>query len=141
MEKILVATDGSANSKRALIEAKKYAENLDSTITIVNVVKPLSYTTLGYQAIDIQPHCTTFREIGASILKESLKFCDDFEGEVNTILREGSPAEQILQEAEEGNYDLIVMGNRGLGVFSKTLLGSVSTKVLNHTKRNVLIVK
>ena len=45
------------------------------------------------------------------------------------------------KEAKEGDYDLIVMGSRGQGAFSKALLGSVSKKVLNHAEKNVLIVK
>ena len=141
MKKILVATDGSDNSERALLEAKKYAEYSTADLTILSIIKPLGYTTLGYQAISIDETNQTLEEIGESLLKESLALFENFKGKVNAKLRRGSPADEILNEAEEGDYDLIIMGSRGLGAFSRTILGSVSNKVLNHTRRNVLIIK
>ena len=60
---------------------------------------------------------------------------------VHLIVKTGDPANEILTVAEEGTYDLIIMGNRGLSRFSKTFLGSVSNKILNHAKTDVLIVK
>lgn len=141
MEKILVATDGSANSERALLEAKKYAEHSGGNLTILNIIKPLGYTTWGYQTISIEETNETLEKEGEKLLKNSLQLFEDFKGEVNAKFRRGNPADEILNEAEEGDYDLIIMGSRGLGAFSRTILGSVSNKVLNHTKRNVLIVK
>jgi nucleotide-binding universal stress UspA family protein len=50
-------------------------------------------------------------------------------------------AEDILNEAEEGNFDTIVMGRRGLGMAKALLLGSVTQKVVHNAKgRAVAIV-
>ena len=70
-----------------------------------------------------------------------MKYFDDFEGKVNTLLKAGDPADVIIKEAEEGEYDILVMGSRGLGTFSRAMLGSVSNKVLNHVGINVLVVR
>ena len=53
----------------------------------------------------------------------------------------GSPAEEIVNVAEDRGCSLIIVGNRGLGAFSRTLLGSVSNKVINASKISVLVVK
>lgn len=140
-KKILVAVDGSDNSERALLEAKKHGEAFGAEITILYVLEQ----SFGLTSSNAKPvkskEGMTREEAGEATLKESLKLFEDFEGEVFTTLRNGDPADEILEEAAFGDFDLIIMGNRGLGVFSRTFLGSVSNKVLNHTKTNVLIIK
>jgi nucleotide-binding universal stress UspA family protein len=57
-----------------------------------------------------------------------------------TLVRLGRPAEEIVRRANEGGYDLIVMGARGRGAATSILLGSVSHGVLNQSPGAVLIV-
>lgn len=133
-KKILVAVDGSDNSERALIEARKHGDAFGAEITILTVLNQSSAKSPGKRD-------QNWEETGQVILTESLKLFDDFKGEVITTVRNGDPADEILEEAEFGDFDLIIMGNRGLGIFSRTFLGSVSNKVLNHTKKNVLVIK
>ncbi len=140
MEKILVAVDGSENSERALIRAKNYGEQVNGDITILTVVDPVALGRYRYSELSTQD-IDALKSAGATVLAESVKILDDFEGDVETILKTGSPADEILKEAEQGDYDLVVMGSRGFGVFSKSILGSVSQKILNHTETNVLIIK
>lgn len=137
---ILVAADGSDNSERAVIEAMKYAEIFDADVTILTVVKSIILDHYAYLEPPKKEENEKLEKAGKVILDESLKIFAGFEGEVETKLRKGNPADEILQEAEEG-YDLIILGSRGLGVFSRSFLGSVSNKVLNHTDLNVLVVK
>lgn len=54
---------------------------------------------------------------------------------------EGPPREIIVDEADKWGADLIVMGSRGLGAWSRVLLGSVSNAVVHHAKCSVLIVR
>jgi len=61
--------------------------------------------------------------------------------EVNTILKKGHPAEVICQVAEEGQFDFVAMGSRGLGGIKELLLGSVSNRVVHCAKCSVLIVR
>ncbi|OLS03230.1 universal stress protein [Tissierella creatinophila] len=141
MKKVLVTTDGSDNANKALLEAKRMATALDANIDILYVVKYLvknSYLRIErYTPEAIED----LKKMGQEILDDSLKYFDDFKGEVNTKLKAGDPAEVIIEETEKEDYELVVMGSRGLGTFSRTMLGSVSHKVLNHVDTNVLIVK
>jgi nucleotide-binding universal stress UspA family protein len=56
-------------------------------------------------------------------------------------VRQGAPANEILQAAEELHADLIVMGSRGWGQLKAMLLGSVSEHVLHHATCPVLIAR
>jgi nucleotide-binding universal stress UspA family protein len=53
----------------------------------------------------------------------------------------GSPADVIVDEAEDNGADLIVVGTRGLHAGRRLLLGSVSTKVVHHAPCDVLVVR
>ena len=141
MKKILVTTDGSENSERALIEAKEYAKCTGGEVTILTIVEYLviqPYVSVEYP---VMPDNEELEHVGESVLENSLKLFDNFKGEVKTKLRRGNPADQIIREADSEDYDLIIMGSKGLGTFSRTILGSVSNKVLNNSKKNILIVK
>jgi nucleotide-binding universal stress UspA family protein len=60
---------------------------------------------------------------------------------VSTVVRSGSAAQAILERAETGEHDPIVMGSRGLGVAGSLLLGSVSRAVLAHSRVPVLVAR
>lgn len=141
MKKILVTTDGSENAKRALLEAKKFATALDAEVDIINVMEYIvlsPYSTVKYPAMPVDKDS---KEIGKKILEEALELFDDFEGKVNTRMEKGDPGDVIIEAADKEDYYLIFMGSRGLGTFSKAILGSVSNKVINHVNTNVLIVR
>jgi len=53
----------------------------------------------------------------------------------------GQPADEICKKAKDGGYDLLVMGNRGLGEIKGYLMGSVSNRVIRHAVCPVLIVR
>ena len=76
-----------------------------------------------------------------AILKEAEEIFEGFTGKMNTVYKVGDVVDVIVKFAEEGGYDLVVMGSRGLGAFSRTLLGSVSDKVIHHINTSVMIVK
>jgi nucleotide-binding universal stress UspA family protein len=61
--------------------------------------------------------------------------------EVETVVREGYPATVILEEAEERNADLIVIGTRGLSGLKHLLLGSIAERVVQKASCPVLTVK
>lgn len=64
-----------------------------------------------------------------------------FGSKTTTKLLIGDPADMILRESVEGSFDLIVIGSRGLGSVKEFILGSVSYKVVSHSKIPVLVVK
>lgn len=138
MKSILVATDGSENSKKALMEAKILAKWSDSKITIINVESNIPAYIQGDQVDTITKSATEHQN---EILEEALKIFQDFSGEVDIVRRKGKEGEEIIKEAEKEDYDLIVMGSRGQGGFFRAILGSTTNKVLNHVSKNILIIK
>jgi len=60
---------------------------------------------------------------------------------VSTKLVEGRPSDKIIETAEKGNFDIIIMGSRGLGGIKEFFLGSVSDRVADEAACPVLIVK
>jgi nucleotide-binding universal stress UspA family protein len=56
-------------------------------------------------------------------------------------VRTGDPALQLEQGAEENGADLVVVGARGHSAAHRLLLGSVSTRLLHHARRPVLVVR
>jgi nucleotide-binding universal stress UspA family protein len=75
------------------------------------------------------------------VLHKTEAFLKEKGVKVVTRLGKGNPAEIIIETAAEGNFNLIVMGSRGLGGMKELLLGSVSHKVVQLAKTSVLIVK
>jgi hypothetical protein len=56
------------------------------------------------------------------------------------LVETGNAADRILHHAGTGNYDILVMGNRGLGLIQATLMGIISRKVLQSSPIPVLVV-
>ncbi|RVU53811.1 universal stress protein [Anaerosphaera multitolerans] len=140
--KILIPIDGSKISQKAVATAKKIGEKFDAKLIILTVIPETSiieqYPSNFPYTLEIEKANTERAEYVLSDVEKELA---DYPYEVQTIYTSGNPSQQITKFAEEQNVDLIVMGNRGLGAFSRTLLGSVSNKVLNHSNVSVLVVK
>jgi nucleotide-binding universal stress UspA family protein len=121
---ILVGYDGSVQSKKALKEAITIAKNFSGFIKVVNVYEK------GKK-----------KEAEAAILVAE----QDLEQEKvahDSLLALGSnPAKTLVIMAKQGNFDLIVVGCRGLGRKVSILLGSVSKQVVNNAYCNVLVIK
>lgn len=60
---------------------------------------------------------------------------------VETSVRSGDYADEILDAANDFSADLVVLGSRGLGLVASTVLGSVSQKVLHNAQTSVLCVR
>lgn len=139
-KKILVPVDGSQDSYCALKEGELLAQAFDSKLIILTVLTDTN-------VIEHYPGnflSTDFKKVqeqrGQKILDKALATID-YKGDVETCVRVGRASEEILKCSEEKEVDLIVIGSRGLGGFSRTLLGSVSDKVLNAAKVPVLVNK
>lgn len=137
MKKILVPVDGSDYSQKAIEEARKLANGWGAKTVLLYVSDIGKYATTIYKAY----HVEKFIARGGEILDEIADKLEGFEGEVEKLHLVGNAAGEILRVSEEEDFDLIVMGNRGLGGFSRALLGSVSDKVVHHSGISVLIVK
>jgi nucleotide-binding universal stress UspA family protein len=59
----------------------------------------------------------------------------------SVTVRRGDAADQLIAVADANDADLIVLGSRGLGTWSRLLLGSVARKVVQHARQSVLVIR
>jgi nucleotide-binding universal stress UspA family protein len=57
------------------------------------------------------------------------------------LLKAGNPAEEIINAAAEGRFDVILVGVRGMGAVRRFLIGSVTDRVVRHATVPVLVVR
>jgi nucleotide-binding universal stress UspA family protein len=142
MNRILIATDGSAAALQAVELGLELAEEHHAQVTFVHVapgadVLPVAgFAMAGLVSV---PH--ELDEHDRESLDEALELAEERGIPALTRLLVGSAARQIVSYANEIDADLIVIGSRGLGAFEGALLGSVSRAVLRDAKRPVLIVR
>lgn len=140
MKKILVPTDASEYSRRALEAALEFARKFNAEIELLYVMrKPIAYDSSSNIYI-ISPE--QIEKEGNLVLETTLEGIDI--GDVRVIKKKSEaakPAKLILEEIENEKIDLVVMGSHGYGTIAGSILGSVSQHVLHNAKCPVLIVK
>ncbi|SHH47836.1 Nucleotide-binding universal stress protein, UspA family [Anaerosphaera aminiphila DSM 21120] len=135
--KILVPIDGSKISETILETVEEIGEKFRAELILLNVINDINLQT-GFYSNDLYEYES---DKSQEILSEAKEELSDYPYKVSLVSKNGKAYEEIIKLADEEDVDLIAMGNRGLGAFSRTLLGSVSNKVLNHSNKSVLIVK
>jgi len=136
MKKILVAVDGSTASVHAARKALELADALRAEVTLVHVEEPV--VTAGEMAwMPDLPERQLLR--GADILRELARAVE--RPMLKTVNKLGSPAEAIADLAEEGNFDLVVAGNKGRGAVARVLVGSVADRLVHICKVPVMVVR
>lgn len=152
MEKILVAFDGSEESKRALADAIKLAKAFDCFLTIIHVagqtiVGPVISSSAATHSGESQGALLPLPENMRNLMtKEALQSLSQAKEDVERLWHKidfaivfGDPAKEIVKEANKG-YDLVVIGYRG--VRSSILsLGNVAEKVVKSSPCSVLVIK
>lgn len=139
MKRILVAHDGSKLSDNALKKAVEIAIKFESSLTVLAVVPELYLTELSdadrSRIMNVLQEETqkTMEKIRVSLSNKQL--------DSKTIIRQGPPAEKILETAQKMKVDLIVTGSHGRHGAKKFLLGSVSSKLVDYSTCPVLVVK
>jgi len=81
------------------------------------------------------------RQEGSDAILYAKKVADGMKINYEGLVVEGDPASTILEFAEQNKIGLIVMGTLGKGGLERFLLGSVTDKVVKHSKTSVLVVK
>jgi nucleotide-binding universal stress UspA family protein len=136
--KILVAVDGSESSRNAFRQACRIARDDKSWITVLTAI-PIFQDQ--FDVLSMKEKVTrTLLEEGEKVLTGIIRLAKEEDTIIRPMLKEGSPSEMILDAAEEGNYDLIIMGRRGMSRIERALVGSVTASVISHSSRDVLIV-
>jgi len=137
IERILLPTDGSAFSERAAEYALGIADKFKSTVIAAHVVEMSAPKQLDVASLDREA-----ARRAETCFKSIMEKAEEGDIEVETkVLISRSIGEAIIEELEEGNYDLVVMGTHGLSGVKKLLLGSVSEAVVHHTTKPVLLIK
>jgi nucleotide-binding universal stress UspA family protein len=152
MEKILVAVDGSADSKKALNYAIELMKKCDGKITIINVYSTVVPQTQPIDGLSTPAMSGTSAALaakiaedaklrGEQILVEAERFAKELDVQVEKVLREGDAVNEIVAEAKAGNFNLVVVGHRGMSKLREFFLGGVSEGVSHKAPCSVLIVK
>jgi nucleotide-binding universal stress UspA family protein len=154
INKILVAVDASEPANKALDFALDLAETYSAELTIFNVYQPITpLFNFPSMSISGSPPVVTpittaafskelkaqHEKVLSEALKKAVRIKPDLK--VSTMLREGRPSDKIIEAADEGKFDLIVLGSRGIGRIKEIFLGSTSDRVADEAMCSVLIVK
>lgn len=149
MKKILVPVDGSKTSQKAAERAVLLAKHFDSEINFITVVKKPNDDKYSIFGLNVEnAFKINQKEMLKQLIYQETKMLNiiirniDCEGlKVNKeILTGKSVYEEIIKTAKEGNYDLIVMGKRGLSAMDRFFIGSVTQRVLAGSPCPVLII-
>jgi nucleotide-binding universal stress UspA family protein len=141
---IVVGTDGSATASEAVRQASELAQSVGAKVYLVSAYEPVPEGRLRderEQVPDDLQWMVNPREDVESTLEEGAGSISGSGVEVETMAREGDPADAILDVAEEKGADLIVVGNKGMTGAKRFLLGSVPNKVSHHAPCSVLIIR
>ncbi len=142
MYRILVTTDGSQHSERTIKETIKIAKPMGAAVTVLAVAEEGEHSYFSNIPIDVISTVKKDREKFFSEAADTAKNLLEQSGiEVKTVILEGNPADIICSYSEKENFDLVIMGSRRMGKVHGFLLGSVSSKVLHSTTKNVLVVR
>jgi nucleotide-binding universal stress UspA family protein len=143
---ILIPTDGSALSQKAVVKGVALAKSLGAKVTgffaappatpiVYRNNLPVGYTTPGEHAEMIAK--TTAKHLDF-IGRTAMKAGVPYEG---THLTSDYPADAILEMAKKKKCDVIVMASHGEGGLRGMFIGSVTQKVLNQSKLPVLVLR
>ncbi|HLR20008.1 MAG TPA: universal stress protein [Staphylococcus sp.] len=133
---ILLAADGSENSERSAQEALNFIDEhtLVTILTVVDVEESKTDVLHGQQGASL----THERENKLNFIK-NLFIEHNINYEIKIV--HGVPAEKVVEIANKGEYQAIILGTRGLNSLQEMVLGSVSHKVAKRAQIPVIIVK
>ncbi len=143
--RILVPTDFSPDSDRALKEALDIAKQNNAKVFLLHVIGKHVQQSVDVYSIDyrvVEEMEAQIRNTAEENLKKQVaRFSQNQGVEVITNIRNGVAYEEILKEQEEKNIDLIVMASLGRTGLAKYILGNVARIILKEAKCRVLIAK
>lgn len=148
--RILVPVDGSDGSQHALNALNSFFDLESAEITLLHVLETLwlaldsEEESLGPTDPDANQSDQLAQELrreAEQLLAEARARVLEHHPGVTTSIREGNPANEILSEADQGDYDLVVVGAHEANDLKHSVLGSVSSKVAWSAPCSVLVVR
>ncbi|OIP15393.1 MAG: universal stress protein UspA [Comamonadaceae bacterium CG_4_9_14_3_um_filter_60_33] len=138
--KILLAVDGSPYTKKMLAYLaanEMFSPNNEYTAFTAQIMLPSqARAALGKDLV-----AKYYEDEGEKVMAPVSKFLERHGVKAKSSWKTGSPGELIAKMADEGKFDLVVMGSHGHGALVNLVVGSVATKVLASCKVPVLIVR
>lgn len=146
INKILVATDASTVSSRAVSFAAQLSAAHDAQLLILNVIRDMQLPDELKKAPEIESFNNAredlMRQISDKILAEAKKKAKNSGAkQVQTAIGCGDPATSVAGFAKRRNVDLIVVGTRCLSKLKGASMGSVSRKLMDLSNVNCLVVR
>ena len=144
--RVLVATDGSACSQRAVAECRRlFAGRPETEIKVVAVYEilyPVAGETFAVSSAFYQEYETDMKKQAELTADEAVMMFGGANGNgVSSEVLKGSAARAIVEAAKEWNADVIVVGSHGRGFWGRLTLGSVSDAIIHHAPCSVLVVR
>ena len=147
--KLLIATDGSEFSERAIQKACELAGTAANwSLKIVSVCEPQTPAAAEPFALSGEYYAKLAefaRERAEDSAEEAVRqikaIGTNAFADITSEVELGRPSQVIIDKANEWNADLIVVGSHGRGFWGRLTLGSVSDAVVRHAQCSVLVVK
>lgn len=141
---ILVPTDFSEYSDKAVRQAVDIAEQHNAKIYLLHVVDKLQQCAIDY-CIPLETmmkvQSDSEKEAAKKMQEEADKILKTKKIDLVFDVKSGTPYEEILKEQQERKADLIVIASHGRTGILKTLIGSVAERVMREAKCPVLLVR
>ena len=148
--RIALATDGSDASAQALEFVLTKFQPDRSTgkggrvpihVSVIHVLVPSSLAPITIKSMIPWNKSPELKEANLKLIDQSVRKLIKAGFTAEPVYQLGNPAEEIMQVAAKHHADLIVMGAKGLGAIDRFLIGSVSTRVVQHANCSVLVVR
>jgi nucleotide-binding universal stress UspA family protein len=140
IRKILVPTDFTETSDKALDFAIELAQKFDASVTVMHAYE---IPVIGFPdgaLVATADIAVRIQEAGKTGLDAAVKARTTRGVNITSVLREGNAAEEIRAVAEESKVDLIVIGTHGRRGIARALLGSTAENVIRTVKTPVLTI-
>jgi nucleotide-binding universal stress UspA family protein len=143
LKKILLAVGGQQNNKTVVKEGAKLALKSGAAVTVLHVTAPVPSMFTGLEQIEetLDEMLQTDTPI-AQYLRWSAKYLDKKGVSGDIEIRHGSASDEIVREARQGNYDLLVIGAAlALGPLRRLLVDPIASHVIERSPCSILTVR
>jgi nucleotide-binding universal stress UspA family protein len=144
---ILIATDGSALAEKAVSHGLSLAKSVGAKVTALIVEAPFNVNDVPDSKVRpmseaIEQHSEHTRQHADRVLSQVADAAKAADVACEIVqIEHGQPYQAIITAAKDNDCDVIVMASHGRSGISALLLGSVTHKVLTHTKIPVLVCR
>ena len=140
ISKIVVATDFSDASDRAVDYALSLAETMNAELVLVHAYGLPLYGFPDGVLLPSPEVAANISDVAQEALGRTLEKAKRRYARVTSVLRDGDAREEVEAVARDIGADLIVTGSRGRGAFKRWVLGSVAEQIVRTSKIPVLTV-